>query len=171
MDIEIQKLNINNIPDYMRVNTQCWQETYKGIIDDEFLNKINNELEKNIERKMERFKSEEEKKDYVIYLNKKPIGMTSVGKSRIDKYPNSGELCSLYILNDVKDKGIGKKIFEHDVCILKKLGYDSMVIGCLKDNISANGFYQHMGGKLSFERTINIGGKEYKENIYYFEKI
>ncbi len=47
-----KELNLNNIKDYVIVNAKAWQETYKGIVNDEFLElintkeKINNSIER-----------------------------------------------------------------------------------------------------------------------------
>lgn len=166
---KIIKCKREDMDPYVRVNTQCWNETYKGIVDDNFLKKVTTEVDSNVERAIHRYNEFDHK--YLLIYNDKPVGMGSCGYSRIDKYPNSGELYSIYLLNEVKDKGLGKKLFNHLVNVLKEIGYKDMVIGCLKDNTKANGFYQHMGGKLVFTRTITIGEQEIEENIYYFERI
>ena len=169
MNYEIKKVSIEDVNAYMRINTQSWIESYKGIVSDKFLKKIKNDMSKNIERAINNFDKKEEM--YLLIYNNKSVGNTSIGKSRIEEYPNAGELESLYLLNEVKNMGFGKILFDHDVKKLKELGYNDMVIGCLKDNKKANGFYQHMGGKLVFTRTITIGNQRLEENIYYYEKI
>ena len=136
----------------------------------EFLEKIEKEIDNNIERVKSNFNQKEDYR-YLLIYNGKPVGNTSIGKSRIEEFSNSGEIESLYLLDEVKNKGFGKILFEYDVKKLKELGYNDMVIGCLKDNKKANGFYQYMGGKLMFTRKITIGNQELEENIYYYEKI
>lgn len=42
-----KELNLNNIKDYVIVNAKAWQETYKGIVNDEFLELINTKEEIN----------------------------------------------------------------------------------------------------------------------------
>lgn len=170
MNYKIKKITLDECEIYLKINLQCWNESYKNIISSNFLNKINKEINQTIDIKKSKFNLST-KNEYLLIVNDKPVGMTSVGKSRIDKYENCGELYSIYILNEYKNKGYGKILFKHDIKILKKLGYKSMIIGCLKENNKANGFYQHMGGKIDFVRTINIGEQQLEENIYYFEKI
>lgn len=169
MEYEIKEITIEDVDAYMRVNTQSWLESYKGIVSNEFLEKIKNEIDDNIERVKGKFNKKDYK--YLLIYNNKPVGNTSIGKSRIEEYSNSGEIENLYLLEEVKNKGFGKILFEHDVKKLKELGYKDMIIGCLKKNKKANGFYQHMGGKLVLTRTITIGNQELEENIYYYEKI
>jgi len=169
MNYEIKKVSLDDCDLYLKVNLQCWQESYNEIISSSFLNKISNEIEESIKIKKEKFSIK--KNEYLLIVDKEVVGMTSIGKSRIDEYSNIGEIYSLYILDKVKNKGFGKILFNHNLKKLEELGYTSMVLGCLKDNIKANGFYKHMGGILVSTRIIKIGVQELEENIYYFEKI
>lgn len=166
---KIIKCKREDMDPYIRINTKSWNESYKGIVFDEFLEKITNEVEENVERAKHRYNEMDHK--YLLIYNDKPVGMGSCGYSRIDKYPNSGELYSIYLLDEVKGKGLGKELFNYLVNVLKETGYNDMVIGCLKDNERANNFYKHMGGELVFTRTLTIGNQELEENIYYFNKI
>ena len=52
MNYAIEELSFNNIKDYVEVNAKAWKETYKGIVNDEFLELINTkeEINKSIER-------------------------------------------------------------------------------------------------------------------------
>ena len=41
MDYKIEKLSVDNAHEYAYVNSNAWLESYKGIIDDEYLEEIN----------------------------------------------------------------------------------------------------------------------------------
>ena len=167
-DIEIKEVDINNIDIYTRVNIQAWTESYKDIIDPVFIKNLNENVEYHIEKSKEKYRTNKNNKNkYILYYEGEPVGMSSICHSRIEEYPDSGELGSIYFLDKVKCKGLGKILFDFQVENLRKLGYKDMIIGCLKDNIHANGFYQHMGAELVKERTIKIGEQELPENIYY----
>ena len=174
MDYRIKDVEKDDLYDYLNVNTIAWNESYKGIIPDWFLNKIKLEINKNVkmlEDKFDKEKIEEPyNKKYLLYINNEPGGMFSIDKSRIEDYPNSGELCSIYLLNKYKGKGYGTKMFEKAVEELRKMKFKNMVIGCLKDNPS-NKFYIKKGGNLVKTRIINIANEDLEENIYYFKKI
>ena len=45
MDYKIEKLNIENVEYYARVNALAWKQSYKGIVNDDFLELINTEPE------------------------------------------------------------------------------------------------------------------------------
>nr|WP_312578007.1 GNAT family N-acetyltransferase [Sedimentibacter sp.] len=108
---------------------------------------------------------------YLIALvNDKIVGMLMYGKSRDDKYKESGEINAIYILKEYQGKGIGKKLFLEAIKYLVDENYDNMIIGCLEGNPS-NNFYIKMGGKLDYKTEFNIGGKGYLKNVFYFNDI
>ena len=171
MDYAIKEIEKKNLYDYMFVNTYAWNETYRGIVADEFLDKIKNELKQNVERLEKEFdKTKIEEPDYkrfLLYVDEEPVGVVAICNSREEKYPNSGELCSLYLLNKAKKKGYGKILFEKAKQELKNMGFNDMIIYCLKDNPTKT-FYEHLGGEFVFEKVKNIGGKDLIENVYYY---
>ena len=174
MEYDIRELGKADCYDYMYVNTYAWNETYRGIINDDFLDKIINELEKNVENqknKIDKDKlSKPNKKRFILYDNNEAVGVFSVDKSKEEKYPNSGELTSIYLLNKAKKQGYGKLMFNRAIEELKNIGFNNMVVSCIKENPS-NEFYKHMGGKYAYSKEKEIGGQLVTENVYYFEKI
>ena len=171
MIYSIKEIEKNDIYDYMFVNTYAWNETYRGIVADEFLDKIKNELKQNVERLEKEFDrtkiDEPDYKRFLLYVDEEPVGVVAICNSREEKYPNSGELCSLYLLNKAKKKGYGKILFEKAKQELKNMGFNDMIIYCLKDNPTKT-FYEHLGGEFVFEKVKNIGGKDLIENVYYY---
>ena len=67
----------------------------------------------------------------------------------------------------IRCKGLEcRKLFEIAVNELKKMGFDKMIIACLKGNPTRN-FYEHMGGKYIKDGTftrLNL-----KEDIFYYD--
>ena len=116
MNYKIKEIEKEDLYDYMYVNTYSWDETYRGIMSDDFLNKIKIELNQNVERLKNKFdKTKIEEPDYkrfLLYVSEEPVGIVAICNSREEKYPNSGELCSLYLLNKAKKKGYGRILFE-----------------------------------------------------------
>ncbi len=170
--VEIKEITIEDIPEYVKVNTAAWQESYKGLIDDSILDEVVNNVENSIQKQINKFDSDKKNniKKFVLKVNDKAVGMTGIGKATEEKYGDIGEIYSLYLLNKVKKNGYGKMLFYHDVKELIALGFNSMVIGCLVNN-PANNFYKHMGGKLIEVVTRKIKGHNMTENIYYYENL
>lgn len=174
MNYELKEIEKADLYDYMYVNTYAWDETYRGIIPDKFLDKIKEELNQNVERLESKFEQTKiDKPDYKRFLlkeNNEPVGIFGVCKSKEEKYPNSGELCNIYLLNRVKKKGYGRLLFEKAKEELKKQEFNDMIISCIREN-PTNEFYKYMGGELVFSKERNIGGKVLVENIYYYREI
>ena len=174
MNYRIKIIEKEDLDDYMYVNTYAWRETYKGIIPDEFLDKIKNELSQNIKRLKDKFEQtkidEPDYKRFILYVDDEPVGIFGICKSREEKYSSSGELCNIYLLNKIKRQGYGRLLFEKAKDELRNMNYADMIISCIKEN-PTNEFYKHMGGKLVGTKEKNIGGKDLIENIYYFDNI
>ncbi len=167
MNYLIRRKNREDCATIVHVATVAWNETYKGIVDDDFLNKLYETEEQRTKEIYNKF-NEEDNHQLVLEVDNNIVGFVNVGDTDDTEYDNCGELHAIYILGKYKGKGFGKKLFEAGVEELKRMGYDKMIIGCLVGNPS-NDFYKHMGGKLI--RTRIFEKLQLPENVYYFEKI
>ena len=163
-----------NLKDYVYVNINSWNETYRGIMSDEFLDKIMNGIEENIQRQIDNFDQklidEPDYKKFILYDNNHAVGMFAICNSRDTNYPNSGEIKALYLLKEGQKKGYGRLMFERAKEELKKMNFHDMIVYCLEAN-KTNEFYKHMGGKLVYSKNRDIAGQDLVENVYYYEKI
>lgn len=166
MDFKIRKREKNDCMAVAHVVTLAWNQTYKGIVNDDFLNGL---YENEEQRGINSYNKFDENKNhqFVLEVDGKVVGFVNVGEAN-EEYENCGELHAIYILEEYKGKGLGKKLFDAGIEELKRMGYDKMLIGCLDGNPS-NEFYKHMGGKLIKTRIFEKLGL--LENVYYYEKI
>lgn len=172
MNYYIEELNLNNVNFYVKVNTLSWKQTYKGIVNDDFLELINTNEE--INNSIKRMKDNINKpldKSFLLKANDKYVGMFRICKSKDDNYQDIGELKALYLLDEVKHQGYGKILFEKAKEEIKKIGFNSMFVGCLSKNTNANNFYKHMGGILIDNRDFTLPNQTLKENVYLFKEI
>ena len=173
MNYTIERLSEDNAHEYAYVNSRAWLESYKGIIDNEYLERIN--TDKSLKEFTERLKGyviNSPDYFYLLRVDKKPVGVLCVRKAIYEEFSDCGELGAIYLLNEVKGMGYGKILFEKAKEDLKKMGYNKMIIGCLVGNLS-NEFYKHMGGKLVKTKPFIVKnyGQELTENIYYYDSI
>ena len=169
MDCIIEKLSIDNVEYYARVNALAWKQSYKGIVNDGFLKLINTETE--IQKAISNLKEglNDSSRRFLLKCNDKYVGVLRVRKTKYDKYSECGELGALYLLDNVKGKGFGKILFNKAINELKEMNYDKMIIGCLSENPS-NEFYKHIGGKFVGTSPLTLpNGQELIENLYYYE--
>jgi GNAT superfamily N-acetyltransferase len=172
MKYVIKEVTKDNIDDYIAINAKVWQESYRGIIDDSFLDDIDNHLDDLIVRKRNNIAVDKKNEifRYVLYLNNTPIGLCSCDKSREKDYPYSGELRTLYLLKKYQGNGYGKLMLEKCVSKLLTLGYNDMIVHCICGGES-NNFYKHLGFRNIGKSKIKIDHQELYENIYYYTNI
>jgi len=165
----IRYLTKEDIPSYQHLITTVWQETYPGIVNQEFLDNLTITEPQRIE--MTKITFDESIKDtLIIEEDNQIIGFTKFGASEDEKYPNTGEIFALYLLAKYKGRGYGKQLVKEAVEKLINQGYTNMVIGCISKNPS-NEFYKHIGGIKKSERLLTKTGDNLIENIYYFDDI
>lgn len=97
----------------------------------------------------------------------KIIGTSCYCRSRWEKFPDSGEVVSLYLLPEYTGKGLGRQLLERAVSELKTLGYSEIILWVLEENTNARGFYEKLGFVPTDERMYSeIGGKQLCEIMY-----
>ena len=151
--------------DIAHVVTIAWNETYKGIVPDWFLENLKNNENERAQMSLEKFDTNK-KKQLVLEIDNEVVGFVNFGISEDEQFENCGEIFALYIIEKYKGNGYGRKLVEEAIRELKQLGCNKMIIACLKENPS-NEFYKHIGGQYVKDgvfKKLNL-----PENIYYYE--
>lgn len=146
-----------------KIKIDVWRETYKNIIDDEYLNNL--DLKKQTQKY---FRSFDEYKDRVLVAvkNKEILGYSCFdAKTNSVKYDS--ELVSIYIKD--RNRGIGTALFNETVKELLSKNKKTMIIWCLKDNKNAINFYKKLGGVITESKQAKIGDKYYEEYGFFFD--
>ena len=149
------------------VVTVAWNETYKGIVPEWFLEKLKNNEKQRAQKLLNDFDINNNNQ-FVLEVNNEVVGFVNFGITDDKEFENCGEIFALYVIAKYKGYGFGKKLVEKAKEEIKLLGCDKMIIACLKGNPS-NEFYKHIGGvyiKDGVFKRLNL-----PENIYYFENI
>lgn len=161
----IRKSSREDCKDIAHLITIVWNETYRGIVSDNFLNKL---YENEDERSNNLYEEFNDSHMLLLVINGRIVGFVNVGESSDENYDKCGEVYALYVLSKYHGQGYGKKLFLAGVDELKNMGYSKMLIGCLAGNLS-NSFYKHMGG--IYVKTRLFEKLQLPENVYYFENI
>ena len=162
----IRKKEIKDCAAVEKITTICWQSTYRGIINDPFLDFIATNEEERTNNAIATI-DRTDKITYVLELNNNVIGFTILGKSSYNEYNDIGEIFALYILPEYQHLGYGNALVQKGLHELHKLGYKNAIIGCLSKNKS-NEFYKRIGGKLIGTRPFLKTMDNLEENIYLF---
>ena len=137
----------------------CWQETYRGLINDDYLNQL--DVQKNIEHFVNIWNIIGDYQ-YIIEENSNPIGFFDISKARED-YAEY-EVQGLYIRKAYHKKGYGRQIIEFITDTIKQPFY----LWCLTSNPSCH-FYEHIGASKIATKNVTIGGRLENESCYLFE--
>ena len=163
--ILIRKVKYDDIEQIVDINIKDWKKVYKGIIDDEILDKL--DRNKKIEKRRKHYNV-----GNVIVAEQDGI---LVGYCRYDDntvYENTNidsEIIAIYVDFDKLGLGIGRKLVEYVLSDLKNKNKTKMVIWCLEKNDNARKFYEKMGGELiNDEKYFEKEGKKYKEVGYVY---
>jgi predicted GNAT family acetyltransferase len=69
-----------------------------------------------------------------------------------------GEIETLYVLDDWRERGLGRRLMTAAAAGLYADGCRSAFLWVLRDNPS-RWFYQHLGGKPAAEAAVTVGGR------------
>ncbi|MBQ9833898.1 MAG: GNAT family N-acetyltransferase [Bacilli bacterium] len=169
MDAIIREKRLEDCASVQKIITKSWQHTYRGIVNDVFLNSLTYNEEERIINSQKNFNSITNN-ELVLEINGRVVGFVKYSQADDLKYKDYGEINAIYILNEYKCMGYGKKLIKDAVKKLKHLGFDKMIIGCLEGN-PANEFYKRLGGTLDSKRIFSRGGQDLVENVYVFHSI
>lgn len=163
----IRKAKISDANVLAKIRVDAWHTTYKGIINDEYLNSLSYTEQK--KRWINTItNAENDKKSILVAEDNENIivGFATFGAERNGDSLYKGELYAIYILKEHQNEGIGKLLFNSVVENLNELNYNSMIIWALEQNINACRFYELMGCKKVNEKYITIGDVKLKEIAY-----
>lgn len=166
-DIIIRNATVEDIEEVASLHVNSWHETYAGIISQNYLDNMKNNLPKRIERMKNEFNL---RTMIVAVLNNEIVGFSEfVFSNEFAKDLDIDcELCGLYIKNGYKKLGLGSKIFEYVTNLFKENNKTKMGLWCVKENKPAISFYEKKGGVFTKEKTFTIDNQEYSEVAYIY---
>jgi ribosomal protein S18 acetylase RimI-like enzyme len=81
-----------------------------------------------------------------------------------------GEIETLYVLDDWRDRGIGRRLMRAAAANLAGIGCRSCFLWVLRENPS-RWFYERIGGKAVAESVVQVGGAAVTQTAYAWEPI
>ena len=163
--MNIRRRTIDDCASIAHIVTVCWNETYRGIVNNEFLDNLYKNEEERVISSKNKF-NENDNHQFVLDVDDNIVGWINVGSS--DYGEDYGEIHAIYIMKEYQGKGYGRLLINEGIKELKRMGYHKMVIGCLDGNKS-NDFYKHIGGNFVEQRIFEKLGLP--ENVYVFNEI
>ena len=97
------------------------------------------------------------------------VGFTSGGRARRPRMAE-GEVETLYLLDDYRERGIGRRLMRAMAAHLAAVGCRSVNVWVLQSNPSS-WFYRHLGGKLVAREIIRFAGMDLPQMAFMWEPI
>ncbi len=101
------------------------------------------------------------------------VGYTTVGRARTNLpggTQGDGEIETLYVLDDWRDRGVGRRLIRTGAAHLAASGSRSAFLWVLRENPS-RWFYQHIGGRPVAEAQIRVAGISVMQVAYTWNPI
>ncbi len=97
------------------------------------------------------------------------VGFASGGRSRRPSLAE-GEIETLYLLDDFRDCGIGRRLMRAMAAHLRAIGCGSAMLWVLRDNPS-RWFYERLGGRLAAREVIGFAGRQVEQVAMLWDPI
>lgn len=164
----IRKAELSDAQGIAKVHVDCWRTTYKNIIPNEFLDRLSYGQRTDLW-----IKNISNNQNYIFVAENDEghiVGFADGGKRETNKVEHSGDLTSIYILQEYQGMRIGKKLVQHLFSKFDELGYKTIFVEVLEDNKSRY-FYESLGAEWLKTENIKIAGTELNLLVYMWKDI
>ena len=161
------------------VHVAAWRSTYPGILPDDFLARLS------VPRQAAHYDAAIRSASTGVLVasasgsdvpqgsGSRVFGFATAGRSRGGDFTRrlaEGEVETLYVLDDWRDRGVGRKLMRAAGAHLSEIGCKSCFLWVLRDNPS-RWFYQRIGGKPAAEALIQFAGAKLPQTAFVWDPI
>ena len=159
------------------VHVAAWRNAYPGILPDKFLARLS------VPRQAAHYDGAIRAGGAVyvatasgldVPTNSSPrvVGFATGGRARseVAQRLGEGEIETLYVLDDWRERGLGRRLLRVTAGHLRASGCRSVFLWVLRDNPS-RWFYARLGGKPVAEQTISVGGEKVVQTAFLWDPI
>ena len=161
------------------MHVAAWRSTYPGILPDGFLARLSVPrqaayYDAAIRSSTGVFVASASGSDVPPGSGSRIVGFATAGRSRISDVPErrlaEGEVETLYVLDDWRDRGVGRKLMRVAAGHLAETGCKSCFVWVLRDNPS-RWFYQRLGGRPVAEAMTQVAGQQVPQTAFVWDPI
>lgn len=160
------------------VHVAAWRSAYPGILPDEYLASLS--VTRHAASYDRMIRAGEGIFVAALSANEAPpgtprprsaqiVGFSQAGRARSHKIAE-GEISLLYVLDDWRDRGLGRRLMRAAANHLAAEGCRSAFLWVLRDNPS-RWFYARLGGKPAAEGSLRFAGRELRQTAYVWDPI
>jgi GNAT superfamily N-acetyltransferase len=166
--MNIRKATLADAKGIAKVHVDSWKSTYKNIIPDDFLKKLS------YDQRTDLWNRNIANEGIYVFVAENTegeiVGFADCGKREINNVDNSGDLTSIYLLEEYQGKGVGKQLLQHLFLQFEELGFNRVFVEVLEDS-NTRYFYEYYGANLLKSEKITIAGAELNLLIYEWNNL
>ena len=151
-----------------RVHVQAWRESYERLVPPEAFEHYSVGLRLTQWRAT---LSDPDRSTLVYESGGAVAGFISGGPVKWTGLSTSSEVASLYLLDAVKRRGVGRALFAQFMTVLSGRGFTSCGLWTLSNNVSARCFYEVMGGQAGESRVDRRHNIDYEDISYLWDDV
>ena len=158
------------------VHVAVWRTAYAGILPDTYLSRMSvarhaSHYGAGIRAGVGVFVATASEEDLPPESASRVVGFTTAGRARgAGRTLAEGEVETLYVLDDWRDRGIGRALIRGAAEHLRGLGCRSAFLWVLRDNPS-RWFYQRLGGRPVMEMEILVASQPVIQTAFVWDPI
>jgi GNAT superfamily N-acetyltransferase len=152
-----------------RAHVTSWQTSYRGILPDTLLDRIDVGQRAETRRGILRDPSVFQLVAYDL-THRDVVGFCDAGPAR-RAMPYDGEVYAIYLVPYAKRYGLGRELFERVRAWLRAHDMCSMIVWVLENNHHARRFYEALGGREHARLHTAVGGFPVVELAYVWDRI
>jgi ribosomal protein S18 acetylase RimI-like enzyme len=168
LSLAIRPATSADVDDIARVHVQAWRESYAALVPPEAFE--HHSLETRIAQWRATL-SDPDRSTLVYESNGAVGGFISGGPIKWTGLSTDSEVASLYLLDAVKRRGIGRALFVQFMTLLAGRGFTSCGLWTLINNLTARRFYEAMGGRGGCTRLDQRGGTAFEDIAYIWDDV
>jgi ribosomal protein S18 acetylase RimI-like enzyme len=163
--IEIRRATPADAPAIGAAHVASWRSTYPGILPDSFLAKLSVGRQAHYYDRSIRMGAGV----IVAIADQRIVGFTTARPTRKSEI-GDGEVETLYVLDDYKDRGIGRKLLQNAATHLATQGCTAAFAWVLQAN-PATFFYERLGGKRTATSLTHVAGSTIPQTAFTWNPI
>ena len=166
--MHIRKAILEDAPAIAKVHVDSWRTTYKGIIPQPFLDKLN--YDQRTELWVKNISDSVNTVFVALNDDEQVVGFATGSKRKKNKEVDAADLTSIYLFEQWQGYGLGKLLLKAVMEDLHEKGFTKAYVEVLAEN-KTRAFYQHYGATYVKTEKLIISGEVLDEEIYVWNNI
>jgi GNAT superfamily N-acetyltransferase len=174
--IAVRRARLADAPSIGAVHVAAWRSAYAGILPEAYLAGLSMQRQAQYyQRSIEGGVGVHVVTVSGLDLGPKPghariVGFATARPLGAEKHYADGEIETLYVLDDWRERGFGRRLMQASAAWLAAEGCRSAFLWVLRDNPS-RWFYERLAGKPAAEQAIRVAGRALVQTAYVWSPI